>query len=102
MFLGARRVYDLPAFLRLPSPFPFVGRSAELERLRPLISTSEGEGRRVVLIGGEAGSGKSRLVGEFAQEAARDGALVLYGASDAVVHTPYGPFVEALELSPGS
>ena len=97
MFLGARRVYDLPAFLRLPSPFPFVGRSAELERLRPLISTSEGEGRRVVLIGGEAGSGKSRLVGEFAQEAARDGALVLYGASDAVVHTPYGPFVEALE-----
>ena len=49
-----------------------------------------------MLIGGEAGSGKSRLVGEFAQEA-RDGALVLYGASDAVVHTPYGPFVEALE-----
>ena len=26
-----------------------------------------------------------------------DGALVLYGACDAVVHTPYGPFVEALD-----
>ena len=30
-------------------------------------------------------------------EAAGDGALVLYGACDAVVRTPYGPFVEALD-----
>ena len=58
---------------------------------------AEGEGRRVVLLGGEAGSGKSRLVREFAAEAAGDGALVLYGACDAVVRTPYGPFVEALD-----
>lgn len=90
-------MYDLPAFLRLPSPFPFVGRSAELERLRPLIAPVDDEGRRVVLIGGEAGSGKSRLVREFAQEATRDGVLVLYGASDAVVQIPYGPFAQALE-----
>jgi DNA-binding CsgD family transcriptional regulator len=48
------------------------------------------------LLGGEAGSGKSRLAREFAAEAANDGALVLYGACDAVVHTPYGPFVQAL------
>jgi hypothetical protein len=59
-------VHDLPASLRLSSPFPFVGRSAELERLRTLI-------------------------------AAQDGALVLYGACDAVVQTPYGPFGRALE-----
>ncbi|MDQ5832734.1 MAG: AAA family ATPase [Actinomycetota bacterium] len=58
---------------------------------------AEGEGRRVVLVGGEPGSGKSRLVREFATTAADDGALVLYGACDAVVHTPYGPFVEALD-----
>ena len=51
----------------------------------------------MVLLGGEPGSGKSRLVREFAAEAAEAGALVLYGACDAVVHTPYGPFSQALE-----
>ncbi len=90
-------VQDLPAALRVPSPFPFVGRSAELEKLRILLPRAEGEGRRVVLLGGEPGSGKSRLVREFATEAAHGGALVLYGACDAVVRTPYGPFAQALD-----
>ncbi|HTE63486.1 MAG TPA: AAA family ATPase, partial [Solirubrobacteraceae bacterium] len=85
---------DLPGPLHLTSAFPFVGRSAELDRLRTLMPS---EGRRVVLLGGEPGSGKSRLVREFAAEASSDGALVLYGACDAVVRTPYGPFVEALD-----
>ena len=88
---------ELPAALRVPSPFPFVGRSAELEKLRLLLPAAEGEGRRVVLLGGAPGSGKSRLVREFASRAAEAGALVLYGACDAVVHSPYGPFSQALE-----
>jgi len=88
---------DLPGSLRPTSTFPFVGRAPELERLRTLMPRAEGEGRRVVLLGGEPGSGKSRLVREFAAEMARDGARVLYGACDAVVRTPYGPFVEALD-----
>jgi DNA-binding CsgD family transcriptional regulator/tetratricopeptide (TPR) repeat protein len=90
-------MHELPGSLRLTSTFPFVGRSSELETLRALMPTAEGEGRRVVLLSGEPGSGKSRLVREFAAEAAGAGALVLYGACDAVVRTPYGPFVEALE-----
>src|SRR5579859_6477496 len=90
-------MYDVPGSLRLTSTFPFVGRSAELERLRTLLPRADGEGRRLVLLGGEAGSGKSRLVREFALEAVEDGALVLYGSCDAVVRTPYGPFVEALD-----
>ena len=89
--------HDLPGPLSLTSTFPFVGRSAELERLRTLLPSAEGEGRRVVLLGGEPGSGKSRLVREFAGEAARDGVLVLYGACDAEVRNPYGPFVDALD-----
>ena len=69
----------------------------ELQRLRTLMPRAGGEGPRVVLLGGEAGSGKSRLVREFAHEVARDGALVLYGAGDAVARTPYGPFTQAFE-----
>jgi predicted ATPase/DNA-binding CsgD family transcriptional regulator len=62
-----------------------------------LLSDARSEGGRVALLAGEPGSGKSRLVRELAQEAAADGVLVLYGACDAVVRTPYGPFVTALE-----
>ncbi len=88
---------QLPGALRLIPSFPFVGRSGELTALRTLMPSADGEGRRVALIGGEPGSGKSRLVREFAHEAANEGALVLYGACDAVLRTPYRPFVEALD-----
>ena len=74
---------DLPGALRLPSTFPFVGRSAELEALRALSPEAEGDGRRVVLVGGEAGSGKSRLVREFAAEAALAGARLAAEQDDA-------------------
>jgi DNA-binding CsgD family transcriptional regulator/tetratricopeptide (TPR) repeat protein len=87
---------ELPGPLRLTPSFPFAGRSRELAVLRTLIPQSEGEGLRFALVGGEAGSGKSRLVREFAHEAAEGGALVLYGACDSVVRRPYRPFVEAL------
>ena len=88
---------DLPGPLCLPSAFPFVGRESELAALRELLPTDAGAARRVGIVGGEAGSGKSRLVREFAAEAAERGALVLYGACDAVVRAPYGAFAEALE-----
>jgi DNA-binding CsgD family transcriptional regulator len=87
----------LPRLLRQSSAFPFVGRTNELETLRTLMPRAAGEGCRVVLVGGEPGSGKSRLMREFARETAADGALVLYGSCDAVVRSPYGPFVEALD-----
>lgn len=88
---------DLPDSLRLAATFPFVGRSAELELLHTLTPSTAGAQRRVVLLAGEPGCGKSRLVREFAGAAAQRGARVLYGACDAVVPTPYGPFAEALE-----
>ena len=86
----------LPGTLRLTPSFPFAGRSRELGLLRTM-SGGDGDGLRFVLIGGEAGSGKSRLVREFAREAAAGGARVLYGACDSVVRRPYGPFVDALQ-----
>jgi DNA-binding CsgD family transcriptional regulator len=88
---------QLPGPLRLTPSFPFAGRSRELATLRTLVPRAEGEGLRVALVGGEAGSGKSRLVREFAHEVAGEGVLVLYGACDSVVRRPYRPFVEALD-----
>lgn len=93
----SRDLHELPGPLLLSSAFPFVGRTAELDRLRMLLPRAAGERQRVVLIGGEPGAGKSRLVREFAAQAASEGALVLYGACDAVVRTPYRPFAEALD-----
>jgi DNA-binding CsgD family transcriptional regulator/tetratricopeptide (TPR) repeat protein len=90
-------ILDLPGPLRPTSSSPFVGRAGELEKLRTLMPRAKGERRRMVLLAGEPGAGKSRLAREFASQAAIEGALVLYGACDAVVRTPYGPFVEALE-----
>lgn len=87
---------DIPGSLRPTFASPFVGRAAELEKLRTLLPRVGGEGSRVGLIAGEPGVGKSRLVREFAVEAAADGTLVLNGSCDAV-STPYGPFVEALD-----
>jgi DNA-binding CsgD family transcriptional regulator/tetratricopeptide (TPR) repeat protein len=87
----------IPGSLRSTSANPFVGRVAELEKLRTLMPRAAGEGRRVALVAGEPGVGKSRLAREFAIEAADEGALVLYGACDGVVRTPYGPLVEALD-----
>jgi DNA-binding CsgD family transcriptional regulator len=75
----------LPAPLRAPSAFPFAGRERELAALRTM--------RRLALIGGDAGSGKSRLVREFVRDVE---ATVLYGACDPVVRAPYGAFAEAL------
>jgi class 3 adenylate cyclase/DNA-binding SARP family transcriptional activator/DNA-binding CsgD family transcriptional regulator len=99
--LGGARGRDdfllrLPEPIRRAPPFPFVGRSRELATLHELLPRAPEQGRRLALIGGEAGSGKSRLVREFAHEAAAEGIVVLYGACDAVVRAPYGPFVDAL------
>jgi DNA-binding CsgD family transcriptional regulator/tetratricopeptide (TPR) repeat protein len=88
---------EVPVSLWLSSALPFVGRSSELETLRSLLPRAPGEGRRLVLVGGEPGSGKSRLVREFTRDPAAEEAVMLYGACDAVVRAPYGPFAEALE-----
>jgi DNA-binding CsgD family transcriptional regulator len=89
-------MFTLPGPLRLTPAFPFAGRARELEVLSSLVPREQDEGLRLALVGGETGSGKSRLVRELAHGAVAEGALVLYGACDSVVRLPYGPFVDAL------
>src|SRR5512133_919361 len=86
----------LPGPLRLTPALPFVGRGVELTALRKLWSDARADGRRVALVGGEPGCGKTRLAWEMAGRAADDGAAVLYGTCDAHLTSPYQPFVEAL------
>ena len=50
----------------------------------------------MVVLAGEAGIGKSRLVAELAAEVHAGGGRVLYGACYEDVDQPYGPFAQAI------
>jgi ATP/maltotriose-dependent transcriptional regulator MalT len=76
---------------------PFVGRQRELDALREAFRAAEQGTGQFVLIGGEAGIGKSTLLGQFLRVAREAGASVLAGASyDLETTPPYGPWREAL------
>jgi class 3 adenylate cyclase len=51
---------------------------------------------RLVLVSGEAGVGKSRLVGDLVQSARADGFVVLSGSCTPDATVPYAPFVQAV------
>jgi predicted ATPase/class 3 adenylate cyclase len=84
------------ALARVVSP-KLVGRDEEISLLEDdLLSALRGEGGAVVL-GGEAGMGKSRLVQELSQQAVRLGCTVMSGVcSEAELSLPYLPFLEAI------
>jgi DNA-binding SARP family transcriptional activator len=94
----ARMPAPLPGPLVPASPFPFVGRAEELAALRSLLERTEGGEGGLVLLAGEAGGGKTRLIRELAHEARARDMLVCYGASDAAVSVPYEPLREWLEF----
>jgi DNA-binding SARP family transcriptional activator len=76
---------------------PLVGRDAEVERLRQRLSAAvRGQGG-VLLVTGEAGIGKSRLLHELTAAALARGARVLVGrAFESEQILPFRPWVEAL------
>jgi len=72
------------------------GRRVELDCLETAWTRAKDGVRRVALVAGEPGIGKTRLVAELARLAhAQDGA-VLYGRCEPDAVVPYQPFVEAL------
>jgi DNA-binding SARP family transcriptional activator len=75
---------------------PFVGREDEVARLEEIWAKVQTGQLELAFVAGEAGIGKTRLVAEFANAAAAEGALVLYGRCDDDAPVPYRPFVEAL------
>jgi tetratricopeptide (TPR) repeat protein len=85
----------LPALLASPGRV-FVGRDGELDRLRQLWKEAAAGERRLGLLGGEPGIGKTRLAAELARSLQTEGAVVLAGRCDEDLGVPYQPFVEAL------
>src|SRR5262245_537320 len=83
---------------RVSSPV-FIGRAAELDQLEHAVQQAVSGAPSIVLVGGEAGIGKSRLVAEAAAHASERDAIVLRGAcvdlggGDGL---PFAPIAEAL------
>ena len=76
----------------------FVGRSQELARLRELLGRAADGQPLVVLIGGEAGVGKTRLAEQLAAIAIEQGARVMRGGCVPLGEegVPFAPVIEAL------
>jgi DNA-binding NarL/FixJ family response regulator len=74
-----------------------IGRRNELAALAGALTDAAAGTGRLVLVEGDAGVGKTRLVQEFADRAARDGATVLSGGClQLEADIPYAAFDEAL------
>ncbi|MBJ7359109.1 BTAD domain-containing putative transcriptional regulator, partial [Nocardioides sp.] len=81
------------------SAAPLDGRAAQCELLAGTWRSVVGTGApRLVLVSGEAGIGKSRLVAELVHAAVEDGATVLVGRCDGT-DAAYHPIADALRSS---
>lgn len=86
-----------PVETRSVSPV-FVGRADELDTLNEALARATTGEPQALLIGGEAGVGKTRLVEEFASAARRRGAVVALGGCVEIGADglPFAPFSTAL------
>src|SRR5262249_15176659 len=96
------------AAMRLPIDQPtvcpiLVGRDSALASLRDCLEEARGGAGRTVLVAGEAGIGKSRLVAEATAAAARQGVGTLQGhCFEPDRSLPYAPLLDLLQSWLGS
>ncbi|MEO6496453.1 MAG: AAA family ATPase [Solirubrobacteraceae bacterium] len=75
----------------------FVGRKHELEELEAALADAVAGNGSLVLIGGEPGIGKTRLVSSLAERASAAGATVLWGPSwEGGGAPPYWPWIQVI------
>ena len=84
----------LPDRLAQSLASPWVGRHATLRRLRELAAQAESGEAGIVLVSGEGGIGKTRIVAELARR--MPGFEVLYGRCDEEELFPFGPWIDML------
>lgn len=91
-----------PAWMTLPGlNVPLIGRDGAMDQLNEAFARARAGHAAVVLISGEAGIGKSRLMQEFATRM-QERALVLAGCGHAdAQETPYQPVIETLRTAMG-
>ena len=77
---------------------PIIGRANELLLLRDVMQRAESGNAGIVVLEGEAGVGKTRLIDEMRAAAAAVGHLVCYGRTPPLAgpDLPFSPFAEAL------
>lgn len=76
---------------------PLIGRDADLAALENAFEAAKHGAGDVLLVAGDAGTGKTRLAREFIRRAEADGTVVLWGGcSELDFSLPYLPFNEAL------
>ena len=85
---------EVPAELAAAASGALVGRHTELAQLEEWWRAPAGE--RVMLLAGDPGIGKTRLLAETSVRAFASGALVLAGRAPEETLVPYQPFLEAL------
>ena len=84
-----------------PTSAAFVGRAVELARLTGAVDLAAAGSPTLTLLGGDAGSGKTRLLDEFLHGVRSAGALTLLGSCVQVgdYGLPYLPIVDALRAA---
>ncbi|MGI8627508.1 MAG: helix-turn-helix transcriptional regulator [Geodermatophilaceae bacterium] len=88
----------MSAVARIDSQVPLVGRAAELEQLRSAVRGAREERPSTVLLAGDAGVGKTRLLRELGKWAAGEDLSLLVGhcVDLGELGLPYLPFTEVL------
>lgn len=74
-----------------------IGREHEFALFEEALRAAQGSEGHLVMVGGDAGVGKTRLVADFARKAASAGVPILVGGcAEMDLRVPYLPFVEAI------
>lgn len=74
---------------------PMVGREVELESLKDILAKAHHGHGTLVMVAGEAGSGRTALCEAFERMAAQGGCSILVGRCIPGNQAPYIPFLEA-------
>ncbi len=85
----------LPALLRGVPPVGYVGRDEQRELMARMRDEAR-DSRRLMLLSGEPGIGKTRLSSHTALEAHGEGDAVLFGRCTEEMGAPYAPWIEGL------